>query len=102
MYAENFPDYIKRPARHPSSPLSLRCQKTCTVGREELEDCRTPLSLRASNLQPSISSLRSHRVRRWVLQSDIGGTPASLTRSARIFHSGVETAPCGRRLDLIH
>ena len=43
MSAENFLDYIKRPARHPSSPLSLRCRKTCPVGREELEDCRTPL-----------------------------------------------------------
>ena len=93
---------VERPARHPSSPLSLRCRKTCPMGREELEDCRTPLSLRASNLQPFISSLRSRRMRRWVLQSDIGGTPASLTRFARMFHSGVETAPCGRRLDLIH
>ena len=74
---------VKRPARHPSSPLSLRCRKTCPVGREELEDCRTPLSLRASNLQPFISSLRSHRERRWVIQSNIGGTPVSQKRFAR-------------------
>ena len=83
MPAENFPDRCKRPARHPSSPLSLRCRKTCPVGREELEDCRTPLSLRASNLQPFISSLRSHRERRWVIQSNIGGTPVSQKRFAR-------------------
>ena len=53
---------VKRPARHPSSPLPLRCRKTCPMGREELEDCRTPLRCVRQTSSPFHKFAIAHRL----------------------------------------